>query len=133
MARDELTDGKRIGQLLSSEINGHERGILGRLAVVEADRDVEPVVEGTFAYGIGTGTEDDERIASAHVHPDRLRLEFAVAVETALSAADRAGLDARLKATESPQAIIFVENGAEIKAVLNVVRAVAEEHLQTAE
>ena len=133
MARDELTDGKRIGQLLSSEIHGHERGTLGRLAVVEADRDVEPAVEGTFAYEIGTGTEDGERIASAYVHPDRLRLEFAVAVETALSAADRAGLDARPKATESPQAIVFVDTGAEIKVVLNVVRAVAEEHLQTAE
>lgn len=135
MVRDELTDGTRIGQLLSSEIHGHERGTLGRLAVVDADRDVEPTAEGGFAYGIEIQTEAYEggRIAAAYVHPDRLRIEFEAGVETALEAATRAGLRARPKDTEPPRAIVFVENGAEVKDALGVVRAVAEERLDAVE
>lgn len=131
MVRDELDDGRRIGQLLSSEIHGHERGPLGRLAVVEADADAEPSVEGAFAYGIALDESDGDRIASAYVHPDRLRLEFEAGVETARAAAERAGIRVRPKATEPPRTIVFVESGAEVKAASGVLRAVVEELFDT--
>ena len=132
MTRDRITDGTRIGQLLASEIHGHERGVIGRLAVVEADTDVEPTADGAFAYGLDSDAADGDPLASAYVQPDRLRLEFEVGVETALSAAERAGLRARPKATEPPRTIVFVESGAEVKPALGVVRAVAEERLDSA-
>jgi hypothetical protein len=130
MVRDELADGKRIGQLLSSEIHGHERGTLGRLAVVEADADVEPSDEGAFAYGIDVDGPDGDRIASAYVHPDRLRLEFGTGLETARSAAEGAGLRARSTAADPPRTIVPVGNGAEVKAALAVLRAVLEERFE---
>ncbi len=144
MVRDELADGTRIGQLLASEIHGHERGALGSLAVVDAEAEIEPTTDGGFAYGIeieieleserenGNGNEGS-RIAAAYVHPERLRLEFETAVETAHDAATRADLRARPRETDPPRKIVFVENGAEVKDALGLVRAVAEERLETAD
>lgn len=128
MVTDELTDGKRIGQLFSSEIHGHERGVLGTLRVADADSEVDPTDDGAFAYGVDFESEDGEstRIAAVYVQPDRVRIEFHVGVETAAKAAGEAGLRARPKAVEPPRTLVFVENGAEVKAALRVVRTVAE-------
>ena len=128
MVTDELTDGTRIGQLLSSEIHGHERGVLGALRVADADREVEPTDDGAFAYGVDFEPEDGEptRIAAVYVQSDRVRVEFAVGVETAAEAAEEAGLRVRPKAVDPPKTLVFVENGAEVKSALRVVRAVAE-------
>jgi hypothetical protein len=128
MVVDELTDGERIAQLLSSEVHGHERGRLGRLAVVDADRDVEPTDAGAFAYAVELDAPggDAVRIAEAFVHPDRAHVAFREGVEAAASTAEEAGLRVRPKAVEPPQTLVFVENGAEVKAALRVVRAVAD-------
>ncbi|MEF8777829.1 MAG: hypothetical protein V5A36_02845 [Natronomonas sp.] len=133
MARDTITDGTRIGQLLSSEIHGHEGGLLGHLTVVDANTDVEPAADGAFAYGIDISETANGRIASAYVHPDRLRLEFETAVETAFKATERAGLCARPKAIDPPRAIVFVESGAEVKDALGVLRAVVKDRLDSPE
>ncbi len=129
MARDRIADGKRIGQLLSSEIHGHERGALGRLEVVDADTDAEPTSEGAFAYRIES--DGGGSIATVYVHPDRLRIEFETAPETAAGSAGEAGLRVRPKAVEPPRTIVFVESGAEVKAALRAVRAVAEKRFET--
>lgn len=135
MIRDELNDGKRIGQLLASEIHGHERGTLGRVDVVDADRDVEPTAEGAFAYGIEItdGNGESIRLAAVYVHPDRLRLEIEIEVGMAFERASGARLRARPKETEPPRTLVFVESGAEVKDALRVVRAVAEERLEAGE
>jgi hypothetical protein len=128
MVTDEITDGKRIGQLLSSEIHGYERGALGRLSVVDADTDVEPTEAGAFAYAIDYEGEsgDLERLAEVYVHPDRAHVEFRISVDLAAEKGDSEGLRVRPKAVESPRTLVFVENGAEVKSALRVVRAVAE-------
>lgn len=135
MVRETITDGKRIGQLLASEVHGHQRGSLGQLDVVDADRDVEPTAEGAFAYGIVIVGDDaaGDRIASAYVQPERLRLEFAAGIESARTAAERANLRVRPAETEPPRTLVFVESGAEVKAALGVLREVAEERLETLE
>lgn len=155
MVHDEITDGERIGQLLSSEIHGHERGGLGRLAVVDADSDVEPTEAGAFAYAVAfdpdrreegdeRGAEDDkngaegdeadgadgQRIAEVYLHPDRAHVEFRAGVDRAVETAEDEGLRVRPKAVEPPQALVFVENGAEVKAALRVARAVAADLLE---
>ncbi len=149
MSGDELTDGTRIGQLLSSEIHGHERGAVGRLAVVDADTDVEPAEGGRFAFAIsvadadsgadpdsesgtnGGGNENtdrsDRRIADVYAHPDRLRVEFFAGADVAAAAGRKNGLRTRPKAVDPPQTVVFVESGAEVKPALRVVRAVAKE------
>lgn len=148
MVEDETRGGRRIAELLSSEIHGHERGPLGRVSVADADPDVEPSAFGTFAYAIDletgagsvrdhgddadTGETATERFAEAHVHPDRVHLEFRAGQESAVEAGGAAGLRVRPKAVEPPRTLVFVENGAEVKPALRVVRAVAAEVLDDA-
>ena len=140
MVDDELSDGERIARLLSSEIHGHERGVLGRLSVADARESVEPTEQGAFAFAVaaddGDGDGDDDgdgnddgdkrRVAEVYVHPDRSHVEFRVGARTAAEAGHRAGLRVRPKAVEPPRTLVFVENGAEVKPALRVVRAVGE-------
>lgn len=139
MVEDRITDGRRIAELLASELDGREDGELERIAVTNADRDVEPTVEGTRAYDIervhGTrdarrdaersdGVErDGERIARAFVHPDRAHLELEVGQDAGLEAARERDLRVRPKATTPPRTIVFVESGAEVKRATAVVQA----------
>lgn len=127
MVRDAITDGKRIGQLLASEIDGPDRGVLGSLDVLEADPDVEPATGGAFAYRIVAGGDERTDVGAAYVHPDRLRVEFETGVRTALDAAAEAGLRARPKATQPPRTLVFVESGADVKRSLRVFEAVLED------
>lgn len=129
MVDDEIADGERIAQLLSSEVHGHERGSLGRLSVVDAVSDVEPTADGAFAYAVALecdDTDESRRIAEVAVHPDRAHLEFREGVESAATVGQGEGLRVRPKAVEPPRTLVFVENGAEVKAALRVVRAVAD-------
>ena len=52
MVEDRTTDGKRIAQLLSSEVSSREDSGLDGLAVVNADADVEPSADGELAYEV---------------------------------------------------------------------------------
>lgn len=141
MVIDELTDGTRIGQHLSSEIHGHERGSLGRLAVVNADADAAPSESGTFAFGIAfdgetetdpdvapeTGAED--RLAEVYIQPELIRVEFLVTPDRAADAVTGGNFEIRGEATGSTHPSIFVESGAEVKAALRVIERTAEQVL----
>ncbi len=126
MVDEELSDGERVARLLSSEVHGHERGVLGRLSVADARETVEPSEQGAFAYAVVADAEDERRLAEVYVHPDRSHVEFRAEVRTAAEAGHRAGLRVRPKAVEPPRTLVFVENGAEVKPALRVVRAVGE-------
>lgn len=130
MVTDELADGKRIGQLLSSEIHGHERGVLGQLEVVDADPDVEVTADGVFAYAIAT--DHGNRIADVYVYPDRIRVEILLAPEVAGNRARGEGFQPRQNASDPARTIVFVENGAAVKPALRVVRTVAAEVFEEA-
>lgn len=120
MVEDRVTDGTRIAQLLASEVTGRETGPLASMAVVDADPDVEPTDDGTFAYGID---RDGDRLADTYVQPDRAYLEFRAGVDTAVEAAREAGLRVRPKAVEPPRTLVFVESGAQVKRALDVLVA----------
>lgn len=144
MVDESITDGRRIAQLLAAELRGHERGALGRLAVVDV-RDVEGSEHGTFAYGVALlppgetadrrnpdAAERDvvDRPAEVYVHLDRARVEFRLAPDVAADAgreaavADESGLRVRPKATTPPRTLLFVESGVAAKRALPVFRAV---------
>jgi hypothetical protein len=120
MVEERLTDGRRIAELLASEVTGHAEEF-GSLSVTDADPDVEPTPDGAFAYGID---RDGDRVASAFVQPDRVRVEFERAVDIAAEAAREEGLRVRPKAVEPPKTLVFVEDGAQVKWLLSVLRAV---------
>lgn len=123
MVEERLTDGKAIAQLLASEVTGRTDGPLGRLAVTDADPDIEPTVDGVRAYAI---ERDGEPFAEVFVQPDRTRIELREGVETAAKAGEREGLRVRPKATKNPRTLVFVESGAEVKRAVAVLVAAVE-------
>ncbi len=121
MVEDRITDGRRIAELLSSELDGREDGLLERVAVTDADRDVEPSADGARAYDIAYR---DERLARAFLHEDRVRLEFEAGQDAAADAAADLELRVRPKATEPPKTLVFLESGAAVKRATDVVQRV---------
>ncbi|MDF9744337.1 hypothetical protein [Natrinema salsiterrestre] len=122
MVEDRITDGRRIAELLSSEIDGREDGELTHFAVTNADRDVEPTADGARAYDV---TRHDERIARVFIHEERAHLEFETGQDAAAEAASDTDLRMRPKATAPPKTLVFVESGAEVKQATDVVQQVS--------
>jgi hypothetical protein len=120
MVEERLTDGRRIAQMLASEVTGHGDDLAG-LSVTDADPDAEPTPDGAFAYGID---RDGDRVASVFVQPDRVRVEFKRTVDAAADAAREEGLRVRPKAVEPPRTLVFIEDGAQVKWLLSALRAV---------
>lgn len=120
MVRDRLRDGKRIAQLLASEIEGNG-GTLASLAVTDADVDVEPTADGAFAYAVGDG---DERISEVYIQEDRARVEFLVGQDVAAEVGEKQNLRVRPKAVRPPRTLVFVEDGAQVKRILPAFEAV---------
>lgn len=131
MVERRLSDGKRIAQLLASEIEGLG-GPLDPAAVVAAEPDVEPTVDGAFAYDVAVDATDSEtvdaseRIAAVFVQPERVRVEFAVDQQRAAQTASEEDLRVRPKASQPPRTLVFVEDGAQVKRVSRVFAAVLE-------
>lgn len=125
MVEERTTDGRRIAELLASELDGREDGALEAVSVANADRDVEPSTDGARAYDLVAGAEAD-RIARVFVHPDRLRLEFEHRRELAAETATELELRVRPKASKPPKTLVFVESGAAVKRATDVVDAVVD-------
>ncbi|ELZ78131.1 hypothetical protein C455_10628 [Haloferax larsenii JCM 13917] len=119
MVVDRLSDGKRIAQLLASELTGHE-DTFSILSIVDSDADVEPTDDGALAYAVAA---DDERVAEVYVQPDRTRIEFTAHPDVTAEAADEEGLRVRPKAVRPPRTLVFVEDGAQVKWTLPAFRA----------
>ena len=115
MVEDTVTDGKRIAQLLASELTGLEVRPLNRVAVVDADSDAMPSDSGTLAYRI---TADESALAAVQMYPENIHVEFEKAPETT-------EIPAALQ-TDDPQ-VLTVTSGAEVKRAVDVLRAVIRE------
>ena len=126
MGGDRATDGTRIAELLASELTGLERGPLASVAITDADPDAEPSTEGTPAYRV---TFEDEVVAEAFLHPDRVRLEIRVDPAAAAEAVHGPDLRARPKATDPPRTLLFVESGAAVKRAADALAAALESEL----
>jgi len=74
MVRDRVTDGKRIAQLLASELTGLDVGPLGAVDVSDADPGADPSPEGTRAYRV---TVDGDPVGAVVMHPERVVVELA--------------------------------------------------------
>jgi hypothetical protein len=80
MVEDRISDGKRIAQLLSSELSGRATPPLDRLTVVDADSDADPTKGGTVAYGVAVDTAEGtgkERIATVVMYLESVSVRFA--------------------------------------------------------
>ncbi|MFB6309816.1 MAG: hypothetical protein ABEH64_01410 [Salinirussus sp.] len=110
MIKERITDGRRIAELLASELDGLETGSLSAVGVVDADPDAEA---GDIAYWIAY---DGRRIASVSFDQSAAFVSFEDGIlET--SVRERTGLR-RDDATE-----LIVETGAAVKHAADVIRA----------
>jgi hypothetical protein len=126
MVEERVTDGRRIAQLLASEVRGRERGPLGWLSIADV-HDVEGSAHGEFAFGVDAHTDAGAyRVADVYVHDDRARVEFREAPDAAADAGRKAGLRTRPKAVHPPRTVVFLEDGVAAKRALPVFRAVVE-------
>lgn len=127
MTVDRVTDGRRIAELLASELHGREDGHLAGVAVVDAREAVTPTEDGTRAYGLAveSAAGDGEPLGAVYVHPDRAHVALRAGLDAAVEAAREAGLRVRPKAVDPPGALVFVESGAEVKRAADAVAAAA--------
>lgn len=122
MVENRITDGRRIGELLASEINGRDDDELAFLQVTNADRSAEPAVGGTRAFDITVG-DDDKRLARVFIHPERAHLEFDCGRDTAVEVANKNDLRTRPKASSPPKTLVFLESGSAVKRGVRVIQA----------
>lgn len=122
MVDPEIRDGHQIAALLEAEIDGFENPPFDRLAFVwvgaegGADtKDGETTPDFVLAMG-------DDRIATGTIQPDRVLLEFRTRQAAVAEAASDAELRVRPKAATPPATLVFVERGAAVKRVIDVLR-----------
>ncbi|MCU4924687.1 hypothetical protein OB905_01640 [Halobacteria archaeon AArc-dxtr1] len=146
MVERRITDGRRIAELLASELDGRTDGALAHLAVTDANRDVEPTSEGSRAYDVrrtvGETDTADDRVETARddapVEPARDRLlaqvfvhdeGATVVVETARETAREAATARDLPVDADPSRFdgiaVTVPTGAATKRAADVLAAVA--------
>ncbi|QSG15235.1 hypothetical protein [Halapricum desulfuricans] len=120
MVEERITDGKRIAELLSSELSARETGALAPVSVIDADRDATPSNDGTPAYGIAIGGTN---VGTVALFPEYARVTLSVGVEAVVKAAGKAGVPAR---REDGTAVLQVESGAAVKPATDVIAAAVE-------
>ena len=130
MVDERLTDGRRIAELLASELDGLE-GVLARVSITDPDHDVTPTPDGAYAYTVTVGAESDGEggwtLATVAVHPERAHVEFERGQDVAADVGESQGLRVRPKAVEPPRTLVFVEDGAAVKRAVTVFEAVVRE------
>ncbi|QSG10151.1 hypothetical protein [Halapricum desulfuricans] len=120
MVEERITDGKRIAELLASELSARETGPLERVEVIDADRDATPSADGTPAYGIAIDGVD---VGTASLFPDYVRVTVSLGVDAVVETAASAGVPAR---REGETAVLRVESGAAVKPAVDVIAAAVE-------
>lgn len=118
MVEERITDGRRIAQLLASEVEGREDGGLGALSVADADREVEPTPEGARAYDIVRGST---AVACVFVHEDRARLEYEDRMRSVLEEAE----DLTVR-EEDGRMVLEIGSGAAVKRGARALSAAGE-------
>jgi len=125
MVEDRVTDGRRIAQLLASEFDGRSDGPLGRVAVVDADPDVEPAPEGTRAYDVAV---DGSAVASVLVREEGACIMASADPETTtgvIGEADARGLGTERAPGWDNEGIV-VPDGVAVKRAVDAVAAAIE-------
>lgn len=119
MVEDRVTDGRRIAQLLASELDGRSDGALEDVAITNADPDADPTPEGAHAYDVTIG---GTAVASVSVRPDAARVAVSVDADAAIEAAEARDLPVE-RSAGADGATIVVESGAAVKRAVDALVA----------
>lgn len=120
MVEDRVDDGKRIAQLLASELSGLETGPLAEVAVTDADPDVEPSPDEPIAYAV---EYRGSQIGSVSVHPDRASLRL----EGGSDAVETTDISAPVERTDENTIDLSIESGAAVKRGVDTLRAALDQ------
>jgi hypothetical protein len=112
MVEDTVTDGKRIAQLLASELTGLDEGLLEDISVADADPDAVPTDAGTEAYTLVAG---DDPIGTVSMFPEYATVTFERAV--AWPEGDR-----RPDLLDDSDSTLVVSSGAAVKRAVDAIR-----------
>lgn len=124
MVEDQITDGKRIAQLLSSELTGLQAGGLEDISVTDADADAMPSDTGTLAYRI---TSDDEPIAAVSLYPEYAELAFSVPITESVAESVSFAVE---DSTAGDDQTVQITSGAAVKEALDLIRETVEARQQ---
>ncbi len=119
MVEERITNGRRIAQLLASEIEGREDGGLGALSVSDADPDAGA---GARAYDVTVA--DGEVLARVFVGDDRARIEFVDGGEAARSSVESDRNDLAVGGGGA-RTVVEVGSGAAVKPAARALAAAA--------
>lgn len=112
MVRDRITDGKRIAELLASELSGRTDGVLADVTVGDADPDAAPSADGNPAYEV---RYEGTPVATVLLYPDRAAVRFeSPAPLDATDPADR---------LDRSDGTLQIPSGAAVKDALDAIRA----------
>lgn len=118
---DRLEDGRRIAQLLASELDGRTDRGLDRVAVSDAEPDVEPTADGARAFDV---TVSGDLVARVLVQPDQVLVEIPSLTDAVEAAVGENGL--QLDRPAAGAARVIVPDGAAVKRAVPVIRAALE-------
>lgn len=120
---DHVRDGRRVAELLASELDGREDPPFGRVAVTDADRDVEPSPDGDRAYDI---SHDDVVIGRVYLQANRVRVELFTGLREAREVLSDPDIRWRAIGGERPRLLMFIADGVAVQRVMPVIGAAAE-------
>ncbi|GAB3034525.1 hypothetical protein [Natronobiforma cellulositropha] len=115
------TDGKRIAQLLASELEGRADSGLCHLAVTNADREVEAGAEWKRAYDVSL-VDSSQRLARVSIREAEARLTFDA--DASLVAECGSDMDCAVSDADG-SARLLVESGAAVKRAARLLGSVA--------
>jgi len=114
---DRLRDGRRIAELLAAELAGRSERGLDRLAVRDAEPEVEPTPDGARAFTI---TTNGVRLATVLVQPEQALLELNRHPDAVEPTASEADLE--IQASPDTATRLVVPDGAAVKRAVRVLR-----------
>lgn len=119
-----LRDGPRIAELLASELDGRSDRGLDRVAVTDADPDVEPTSGGARTFDV---TVDGRHAATVFVQPEGAVVELSSPDETVADTAAEEGLAVEGRSDDAETTRLAIDDGAQVKRAVVVLQALLED------
>lgn len=116
MVEKRITDGKRIAQLLASELTGLDVHPLDEIEVVDADPDAEASPDGTLGYRVNYR---ETTVASVVLYPERAELRLDT---TAIELSEVSNQVADQMTIDGETATVAIESGAAVKRAVDTLR-----------
>jgi len=123
MVEDRITDGKRIAQLLASELTGLQTGPLADVEITDSDPEAMPSDSGTVAYRI---QYEGQQVGTVLLYPAYVEVELQeeVSLEPEPDGDIPVGTDTSGGVTRIGADTLQITHGAAVKRAVDVLRTI---------